>query len=60
MLDLFGEKERREVINELQESYRKTLLFYEALRDFLLALKELHNPDVDRLFDEHQVEVREK
>jgi len=58
MFDLFGSKELERDRRELQKSTERIMEFHERLRLFLLALKELHNPDVDKLFEEHQVEVR--
>jgi len=57
MFNLFDEKELKEASGQLQEALGEMVEFHERLKHFLLALKEINNPDVDRIFSEHQVEV---
>ena len=52
------EQHLKMVYEELQSTADEMIVLYARLRVFLIALKELHNPDVDRLFDEFVKEVQ--
>ena len=49
-----------EEIIELQENINRIIEFHARLKLFLLDLKGLKSPDVDRLFRKHQVEISQK
>jgi len=62
MFDLFGlkedEKELERARIQLQKSMNEMKKFYEQLSFLLIDLKELHSPDIDRLFEKYRVEVK--
>lgn len=48
-----------ECIKELDEATEQAIKFNTTLRNFVLGLKALNNPEVNKLLDKYKVEVKD-
>ncbi|MCK4649536.1 hypothetical protein KAT51_08435 [bacterium] len=56
---LGDQEEEIRLLGELNQSCQRMLQFHTLLVEFLIDLRGLNNPEVDALFEKHQVELKE-